>query len=78
MKPCQPCGAIGETCCETAQRRLETCNSLSRLVDKLTMEIETRNKQIQIMNARIHVDSVSWQRDENERQVLRRQVKESA
>jgi hypothetical protein len=33
-KNCVKCGSVGVTCCEMAQERLKTANSLSRIVDR--------------------------------------------
>ena len=37
--PCPDCGAL-ESCCKTAQDRLETANALTRLVERQKGELE--------------------------------------
>lgn len=49
---CMDCGAVGATCCSTAQVRLEIANSLAVLVDRQAQEI-TRMKDRLIERAQV-------------------------
>ena len=50
---CVTCGAVGATCCETAKARLETANSLSRIVDRQGQQItrleRERDEALQVL-----------------------------
>ncbi len=37
---CDKCGALGESCCDTARARQDTASILSRIVDRQTKEIK--------------------------------------
>lgn len=43
---CRDCGAVGTTCCATAQARRETCNSLEFLVRRQSNTITNLQREL--------------------------------
>lgn len=42
---CESCGALGESCCDAARARRELANSLSRLVTRQGVSINTLTRE---------------------------------